>query len=147
MMRVCPLLVVLVLFASACSDDAKPGDAGADVAPAADLHRPDVESDIPTKERCNIGADPSGKLGYSALYNLGDQSDLCPCDVPKLPAACSEEGLSCFYVQAYCPDNVMGPEYEFEHGEYKCIGGAWDYIGQDCYDCCRPPLGDAGVDS
>lgn len=131
----------LAISAGACSDDSS--GPGRDAAPAPDGVVTDAGLEDVGVAKCPRGGDPVGKLGYSAAYNLHQQSALCPCDRPKDGSSCPQLGLQCGYVQTYCPTNPMGPEYYFEHRIITCESSGWTYLKQDCFDCCR--FGDMGV--
>jgi len=85
-------------------------------------------------------ADPAVDLGTKPEQKRPspDGGGRCPEAAPSEGSVCDEEGLECKYVRAYCPENPMGPFYQYEHDIYLCMGGLWSYEGQDCYDCCRP---------
>lgn len=54
---------------------------------------------------------------------------------------CELPGKTCMYLRAYCPEHPLGSFYYYENAVYRCEGGWWKSKGQDCYDCCRVPLG------
>ncbi len=106
---------------------------------------------FPAKDGCNsCSCNPEGfeGIGCSAM-DCGTVVDPCPLNEPAPGTPCEIEGAECKFVATYCPQNPMGPEYQYEHNLYRCTNHRWDYHGQDCYDCCNPwfwqPKSDAAI--
>jgi hypothetical protein len=97
---------------------------------------------------CDSSSPPSDKGGVEDCVSSNGKT-ICPSCPDEAHVAnnapCSIAGQECKYLRAYCPEHPLGPFYYYENAVYRCENGTWQSKGQDCYDCCRLPLGGGSI--